>query len=418
MVKGIRYFSLITLAAVTIGVLPQAAAAEADKQKPTIEDFLEEVRKDQLKYEKEMKDKEKLKTTLDKQQQKIRDEIRKLDEEAAKVNEDIRSLQPQMETINNEITQLKVQIDDAGKIIAKREKVIKDRLRTLQKQGRGISYVDVLLGVEDFGDFIDAAKATTAILDADKRMLEVHYRDQQEKASKEKELQKKLAALKENQAKLEALKEEQQAKMEEKNEAMASLKADQQEVEADLLDISEVRDLIEAQEKAILKEIEARKNPKKKEEQEPKVEPENKQTPSQDKEEAELFIKPTTGSVTSEYGQRWGTLHAGIDIADKTADTKVVAAASGTVIRSYYSSTYGNCVFVTHQLGGETYTTVYAHLENRAVKTGEQVKQGQLLGYMGNTGHSFGKHLHFEIHEGLWNIAKSNSVDPRGYVEF
>lgn len=414
--KGIKYISLLTLAAVTIGVLPQAAEAEAVKQKPTIEDFLEDVRKEQLKYENEMKEKEKLKTDLDKQQQEIRTEIKELDEDVARVNEEIRRIQPQINTINKEVTNLKVEIDDVGEIIAKRENVIKDRLRTLQKQGRGISYVDVLLGVDSFGDFIDAAKATTAILDADKRMLEVHYRDQQEKTSKEKELQNKLASLKENQTTLESLKEEQQAKMEEKTEAVASLKADQQEVEADLLDLSEVQELIKAQEKAIMKEIEARKNPKQKQEPEQKEEPEQKQTPSQNKNDEELFIKPTSGSVTSEYGQRWGTLHAGIDIADKTTDTKVVAAASGTVIRSYYSSTYGNCVFITHQLNGQTYTTVYAHLENRVVKNGQQVSQGQLLGYMGNTGHSFGKHLHFEIHEGLWNIVKSNSVDPRGYL--
>nr|WP_286182816.1 M23 family metallopeptidase [Bacillus sp. ISL-55] len=126
---------------------------------------------------------------------------------------------------------------------------------------------------------------------------------------------------------------------------------------------------------------------------------------------------PTKGELTSGYGPRWGRLHAGIDIADESAETEVVAAASGTIIRSYYSATYGNCVLITHKIGDRTFTTLYAHLEKSTVTTGQAVKKGELLGYMGNTGDSRGKHLHFEIHAGQWNYEKSNSVDPLLYVK-
>nr|WP_245243615.1 M23 family metallopeptidase [Mesobacillus selenatarsenatis] len=126
---------------------------------------------------------------------------------------------------------------------------------------------------------------------------------------------------------------------------------------------------------------------------------------------------PAKGELTSGYGPRWGKLHAGIDIAEESAETEVVAAASGTVIRSYYSVTYGNCVLITHKINDRTFTTLYAHLEKSTVTTGQPVKKGELLGYMGNTGDSRGKHLHFEIHEGQWNYEKSNSVDPLQYVK-
>ena len=111
-------------------------------------------------------------------------------------------------------------------------------------------------------------------------------------------------------------------------------------------------------------------------------------------------------------------MHHGIDIGKngRKGDVHVVAAEAGTVIRSYYSPTYGNTVMISHNVDGQVITTLYAHLENRLVTDGQRVDKGQLLGYMGNTGRSFGAHLHFEVHEGPWNNAKSNSVDPLRYI--
>lgn len=130
------------------------------------------------------------------------------------------------------------------------------------------------------------------------------------------------------------------------------------------------------------------------------------------------FIRPTTGRVTSEFGQRDGRLHAGVDIGKngRTGPVPVVAAADGVILRSYYSSSYGNVVFIRHTFGKETYTTVYAHLENRAVQAGGYVKKGMFLGNMGNTGRSFGAHLHFEVHRGEWLLSKTNAMDPLNFI--
>ncbi|MEM5673435.1 M23 family metallopeptidase [Bacillus cereus] len=83
---------------------------------------------------------------------------------------------------------------------------------------------------------------------------------------------------------------------------------------------------------------------------------------------------------------------------------------------SYYSTSYGNVVFISHNINGQTYTTVYAHLKSRSVSAGQKVKQGQQLGIMGNTGQSEGQHLHFEIHKGEWNAQKRNAMDPKIYI--
>ena len=129
------------------------------------------------------------------------------------------------------------------------------------------------------------------------------------------------------------------------------------------------------------------------------------------------FMRPATGTITSEFGMRWGRLHAGIDIGKngRTGDVPVVAAEAGTVVRSYYSASYGNTVIIAHNVNGQLITTLYAHLENRFVSDGQGVKKGEVLGYMGNTGRSFGPHLHFEVHEGPWN-GQANAVDPFKYI--
>ncbi|USK67770.1 M23 family metallopeptidase [Peribacillus frigoritolerans] len=122
---------------------------------------------------------------------------------------------------------------------------------------------------------------------------------------------------------------------------------------------------------------------------------------------------PAKGTFTSGYGSRWGKLHAGIDLANPAANVPIVAAADGTVIRSYYSSSYGNVVFVSHNIEGKVYTTLYAHMESRLVSNGQSISKGQQIGYMGNTGRSTGKHLHFEIHDGAWK----NPINPMKFLE-
>jgi murein DD-endopeptidase MepM/ murein hydrolase activator NlpD len=402
------YLITLVIAVTFTGIWTDTLKVEASVKKPTIEDFLKDVQQDKLQYEEDLQNKKHQISELNQQEQNTRNEIKQLDAEVAVVNEELRKQESNINILKKEIENQENEINNLNELIEKRESVIMERLRTMQLQGRAISYIDVFLGVHNFGEFLDAANAASSLINADKEILEVHYQNQHLKKKKEIELQSKLASLDAILTKLELLKAEQQRKIDEKNSVMGSLIEDKEKIESELLDVSEVQDLIAAQENAILKELEARKNPK---------EVETNVFAYPNPTVGEIFVKPTVGVLTSEYGIRWEELHSGIDIADPSPNTMIVAAASGTVIRSYYSNSYGNCVFVTHNMNGKTYTTVYAHLENRTVETGQQVTQGQMIGYMGNTGHSFGKHLHFEIHEGEWNPKKSNSIDPKEYIK-
>ncbi|RXJ03893.1 LysM peptidoglycan-binding domain-containing protein [Anaerobacillus alkaliphilus] len=119
------------------------------------------------------------------------------------------------------------------------------------------------------------------------------------------------------------------------------------------------------------------------------------------------FIWPTVGLVTDTFGTRNGK-HYGIDIAAPRGTT-VVSVSDGVVVKSYYSTTYGNVVFIEHTDG---YETVYAHLHKRLVEEGATVYQGEEIGTVGNTGRSSGDHLHFEVHDGNWTMSKKNAIDP------
>lgn len=112
------------------------------------------------------------------------------------------------------------------------------------------------------------------------------------------------------------------------------------------------------------------------------------------------------------FGKEW---HQGVDLAS-TGKVPIVASAGGIVTRAQAFSSYGNVVMIRHTIHGKTYETNYAHLDSSCVQVGQKVKQGQQIGIMGNTGRAFGVHLHFEIHNGLWQTGQPNAVDPMKYI--
>jgi murein DD-endopeptidase MepM/ murein hydrolase activator NlpD len=105
------------------------------------------------------------------------------------------------------------------------------------------------------------------------------------------------------------------------------------------------------------------------------------------------FARPGIGRLTSSYGRRWGRLHAGIDLASGIG-SPVRAVAAGVVQSSGSENGYGRAVRIRHSDGT---VTVYAHMSALLVRSGEQVSAGEKIGREGNTGHSTGPHLHFEV---------------------
>jgi len=123
------------------------------------------------------------------------------------------------------------------------------------------------------------------------------------------------------------------------------------------------------------------------------------------------WIWPAEGVISDTYGTRQGR-HKGIDIAGKW-DSPILAVEDGVVVKSYYSDTYGNVIFIKHP---SQFVTVYAHLNKRFVKQGQFVKQGEMIGKMGKTGQATGTHLHFETHLQEWRYDKKFAMDPESLL--
>ncbi len=118
------------------------------------------------------------------------------------------------------------------------------------------------------------------------------------------------------------------------------------------------------------------------------------------------LIWPVSGVLTSTFGMRWGRMHEGIDIGAPEG-TPIYAATGGTVIYAGWEGGYGNLTVIDH---GNGLSTAYGHQSQIAVSNGQVVARGQAIGYVGNTGHSFGPHLHFEVR------VNGTPVDPLQYL--
>lgn len=119
-------------------------------------------------------------------------------------------------------------------------------------------------------------------------------------------------------------------------------------------------------------------------------------------------VKPVSGTLTSDFGPRWGERHNGLDIAAPIG-TPVHAAADGVVVDAGPASGFGLWVRVKHDDGT---TTVYGHINDYQVGVGQRVVAGQQIATVGNRGQSTGPHLHFEV----WS-ANGTKIDPSTWLE-
>ncbi|MBI9082197.1 MAG: M23 family metallopeptidase [Desulfobacterales bacterium] len=126
-------------------------------------------------------------------------------------------------------------------------------------------------------------------------------------------------------------------------------------------------------------------------------------------------ILPVSGGrfrITSAFGWRQNPFterrefHSGIDIMGSLG-TRIIAPASGVVVRNGYDDWLGNYLVIQHT---STIKTIYGHLEKASVSEGARVERGQRIGFMGNTGMSTSRHLHYTVISGI------RAVDPMQYV--
>lgn len=357
------------------------------------------------------------------EQADVREQIERFDLAINDTMDKIHEKNDQINDTKKEVEQLQVEIKELEARIAKRNELLKDRARNFQETGGMVSYIDVLMGAKTFADFIDRVSAVATIMEADQDILKQHAADKELLESKKVEVETKLSKLEKMRQDLQELSAGLKAKKAEQNKLLSKLEIKEDKIEEEMMDKAEQQSILASQEAAIQKAIQLERAHLAELERQRKEAAKRASSGGSSNGSSQAtppvsdgsFMTPAVGTFTSGFGYRWGRGHYGIDIANRTK-VPIVAAADGVVIKSYYSNSYGNCIFIAHSIDGQIYTTVYAHMTSRLVGEGAVVSKGQQIGVMGNTGDSQGQHLHFEIHKGPWNDAKSNAVNPLNYI--
>lgn len=139
----------------------------------------------------------------------------------------------------------------------------------------------------------------------------------------------------------------------------------------------------------------------------PSPEPAPSETPTPEAKKAD-WVLPMEAPISSCFGPRWGTEHQGIDFAGDE-NTPIHAVGAGEIFAAGWVYTgYGISVVVDH---GNGFLTHYAHMNKVNVNVGDHVNPGDIIGWEGSTGDSTGPHLHFEVHNGMWN-----QIDPAPWM--
>lgn len=434
--------TLLLVGSLTVDPLNQTALANSD-----IESKLSNIEKEREENKKEAGEKQKELEQLEREKKEIINEIERLDHEYAETNQKIREKRAEINQVRENIEKLQAEIIIIEERITERDKLLKDRARSMYQSGGSINYLEVVLGAKSFGDFLDRLSALAVIAQQDRNILDAHIEDHLELEKAKEKVEKELQTLEGHLIELENLMEKLEKQRDEKEKIMKLVEKQEDELHTDLGELEGADEILRAQEQALKNELAAHEERLRREAEEEQKRQNaeaaattsrsnsgsannsnsnnsngsTSQVHSSPSVTSSGFMRPATGSITSTYGPRavfGGQMHYGIDIGKngRTGDVPIVAVQEGTVVQSYYSSSYGNVVLIAHQVDGRLITTLYAHMENREVSSGQRVSKGQRIGLMGNTGQSFGAHLHFEVHEGGWNAAKSNAVDPFRYI--
>ncbi|MFA8437313.1 murein hydrolase activator EnvC family protein [Pueribacillus sp. YX66] len=337
----------------------------------------------------------------------------------------------------NEIEELEVEIEETEIRIAERDELLKERVRSMHVNGGAINYLEVLLGSQGFGDFLDRVLALNVIAEQDRIIIEEQKADKILLEENKAEVEKLVAQIKAEQEQLDDLKKELTSQLDQKENMLSEIKEEEEHLHAEYEELEDIAGLLKEQEKAFASQVATSGGKKeskstgggKVNKPSPRSVKSNKPSPRSVKSNKPIsssgkLIMPTHGI----YQRGFGNGHFGIDISNINKPP-IRAAASGTVVRvktgcaprvKSCGGGFGNHIIIAHTLSnGEKIATLYAHLDPGSikVKTGQSVAQGAVIGKMGNTGRVSGRtgiHLHFEVHKGGYS-GRGSAVNPKSY---
>ena len=348
------------------------------------------------------------------QKEESQDKVNNLSSQIDSYESKINSLKSEIETKTNEVNELQKKLDELEAEREKNQSLLDERLVTLYESGE-VSYLDMLLSSTDLTDFISSYYMIETLTAADKELIQNLENDKKEIADTQEKVNNSLGEIEKNKTELESVqqelskaKNEEQTKVDKLTEQSHDLENDVEEYEKKMKELDAKE---KAQEAALQKKYEEAK--KKAEQGNSSGSNSNSGSSSGGSVSSKGFIRPVkTGKITAGMYYSSGKYHGAVDFG-VSVGTPVYAAADGIVVTSTWggSDSYGYYIKIKHYNG---LYTLYAHGSSLVAKVGQEVKQGQLIMYSGNTGNSTGPHLHFEVRvaPGGYN----NRVNPLNYL--
>lgn len=344
------------------------------------------------------------------QKEESQDKVNNLSSQIDSYESKINSLKSEIETKTNEVNELQKKLDELEAEREKNQSLLDERLVTLYESGE-VSYLDMLLSSTDLTDFISSYYMIETLTAADKELIQNLENDKKEIADTQEKVNNSLGEIEKNKTELESVqqelskaKNEEQTKVDKLTEQSHDLENDVEEYEKKMKELDAKE---KAQEAALQKKYEEAK--KKAEQGNSSGSNSNSGSSSGGSVSSKGFIRPVkTGKITAGMYYSSGKYHGAVDFG-VSVGTPVYAAADGIVVTSTWggSDSYGYYIKIKHYNG---LYTLYAHGSSLVAKVGQEVKQGQLIMYSGNTGNSTGPHLHFEVR------VANNRVNPLNYL--
>ena len=386
--KAFSFLSLMLIAALAFGLLPTparaATSAEIQKEIDALEEKNAEIQAQidaiQSQYDANYSDME-----------AIVAQKNAIDQEMTLLNTKIETTNEQISAYSQLIADTQDELDDAKEELRTLSEQHRERIRAMEEQGN-ITYWQVVFEANSFMDLLDRINMVEEINASDRRRIEQMRIASDIVNATQQSLEKEKTALEQTRVQL----AEDEAALEEKRSESDGIlhelekKAEEYEL---LLEQSEIL------QDDLMQEIAAKEKELKEakyDEYLAKLALQGQNPPSD-----ASWISPVSGyTVTSPFGMRIhpvlgvSRMHNGIDMACAQG-TPIYATRAGKVtVASYQAGGAGNYVSINHLDG---FSSIYMHMTHYVVSAGQNVSQGQLIGYVGSTGLSTGPHLHFGI---------------------
>lgn len=395
----LAFLMMVTLVVSVVGSLGALAADEQD-QIDALEQQKIELQSQQASIQTNIND-------LMAQQADVIEQKAAMDEKNELARQEIELINEQIDVYTDLIEQKARELEKAEAAEQAQYDLYCKRVRAMEEEG-SYTYLGILFQCRSLSDVLSAIDMIGEIMDADKRLFEEYKTARENTELVKAEYEGTLQQLGEKQETLEAEKAELEAQIAAAVEVINQLENDIEAAKAEYAKAAAAEAAAQASINAIIAQMQAEEEAARQEAAE-----NNQQYTGTGSTATGTYIWPCPSStyVTSAFGMREHPLfgderpHSGIDIAG-SAGSEVLAADSGTIAVATYSSSYGNYVTIYHSNGDYT---LYAHMSSLAVTAGQNVTQGDVIGYVGSTGWATGPHLHFEIR------VNGSTVDPLSY---